>query len=108
MQRAGKILFSSLDDFCMNKSIVMGNIFFKRFDSGSIIHKKISYRVVNFNRKNGTFVDLLWYKNKKAYIIRVVRTREGKVFAFKKRDVIRRVYISLLCLWLNIIFLIKN
>jgi len=107
MKKISKILPSTLDEFCLNKSIVLAAMFFKRFDNGSIVHKRLNYRIINFDKKKGSFVDVIWGKKNKAYIIRVVRDKNNKMFSFRKRDYIKRFYINLLCLIANITFFLK-
>ena len=103
-----KLVWEILQIKARKKSIYNARILFKKFDEKSLCKEELRAHILDFDWKNGLWIDLVWAKySKDKFIIRVVRDKNDSLHLFDKNNKIHFINMYLLLIFTKIFLLLK-
>lgn len=99
-----KLVWEILQIKARKKSLYNARILFKKYDEKILSKDDIRNHILDFDWKNGLWIDLIWakYSNDK-FIVRVVRDKNNSLHVFDKNNIIHFIKMYLLLLEIKIL-----
>ena len=90
------------------KSLYNARILFKKFDEKSLSKEDLRVHILDFDWKNGLWIDLIWAKySKDKFIIRVIRDKNNSLHLFDKNNKTHFIKMYLLLIFTKICYFLK-
>lgn len=103
-----KIVWEILQIKARKKSLYNARILFKKYDEKNISKDDIKIHILDFDWKNGLWVDLIWAKySKDKFIVRVIRDSHNRLHLFDKKCNVDLIKMYLFLLFAKISLILK-
>jgi len=104
-----KLVWEILQIKARKKSLYNARILFKKYDEKSISKDDIKIHILDFDWKNGLWIDLIWAKySKDKFIIRVIRDNSNRLHLFDKKGNVNLMKMHFLLLITKISLILKR